>query len=404
MTNSVVERILHLFGLDEQAELSVPATAGAEVHAIGRIEPPPAVVVGSIQMIGLGAIRERLGMRWRRAAAMVDQAVEQILSANLSKADAFARLDPETYVVVFGSMTEPEARVLAEDLARRIHDKLCGTDLEEQVIVVRSFVETVRAAELVQRLTGHGAGAGPQVATPSPASDIGFRFAPIFHVRRDRVVAYAVQAVRQSTGQPVGADDMGEGAFDGGGTVDLDIGALHAAIDAHARLGVEGKETAFALHVHFSTVGASRPRDQFLRLARQIPQAMAKNSFMSLVGVPAGVPEGRLLELCTYLKPLSGGVGAEIVLDPKRIVLVAQAGFQAVGVRHHAHQQPSPEVTADLSEFVRRARSHRLATVFSGISTPAMARAAAETGFQYIAGPAVAPLLVLPEALAVRNS
>jgi len=107
-----------------------PPAAGqnANPHAnpsrpFGEMRTPASatVVAGSIQLLGMAEIKQKLGERWSAVADIACRTTEQSIQRHISAQDAYQRHGEETFVLCFSSpdkaRAEAKTRMIAEEIA-----------------------------------------------------------------------------------------------------------------------------------------------------------------------------------------------------------------------------------------------------------------------------------------------
>ncbi|MEA1674179.1 hypothetical protein [Nitrospirillum sp. BR 11163] len=124
---------------------SITSDAGADdiQDRLGAIlEHQARISAGTVQLLGLESLKERLGSRWASVRDRVHQLTERLLNQSLSPGDVVFPYGPDTYLVVFAQMDERAASLLC---ARVLHDlqRLLLGDADTGTIVVRTAVRQV---------------------------------------------------------------------------------------------------------------------------------------------------------------------------------------------------------------------------------------------------------------------
>lgn len=101
------------------------------------------VVGGRIQVLNLEPLKARHKERWPRLGEMVHQTVSKILNRRLLPQDLFTRNADDSYVIVFASLSEDEARLKCALLAREIAEKLNGDESPTAELAVQTAVATL---------------------------------------------------------------------------------------------------------------------------------------------------------------------------------------------------------------------------------------------------------------------
>jgi hypothetical protein len=85
-----------------------------------------AVPVSAFEMVGLEAVKEKLGDRWPALAAKVHLIARNTISKHLIKGDVFEQQGDDGYLVLFASLGPVEAEFKSRVIAREISEHLLG--------------------------------------------------------------------------------------------------------------------------------------------------------------------------------------------------------------------------------------------------------------------------------------
>src|ERR1700760_4864142 len=96
-----------------------------------------AMAGGKIQVLGLKAIRDRLGPKWPRMCDLVHKYFEAAIRKELSGDDSFATGGELEYFVAFRNASLAEARLKCLAISQFVCDRLFGKDGED--LLVRSL-------------------------------------------------------------------------------------------------------------------------------------------------------------------------------------------------------------------------------------------------------------------------
>ncbi|TWB39765.1 EAL domain-containing protein [Nitrospirillum pindoramense] len=234
-----------------------------------------------------------------------------------------------------------------------------------------------------------------------------FAYRPVWDVRGQALSLYVASPRRQRIGgrqYVYGYETLTDAA---GGVVsagtanglqeilDLDRETLRQAVDAYLELYDNRFRYYLALPVHFETLAGTVRRRAYLDLAGHIPAHLLPFITYQLMGVPDGVPLGRLTELVSALKPLGRGVTVSADLAPQAYATFAAGGVKGVAVSLGA-AVPRGRLIPDLHLAAAEARRRGLHLMADGIDTPEMERMAEEAGCAFMMGDLIGPWVDVP--------
>ena len=140
-------------------EAKVKALAGQDSGAL---------TLGRLQLVGLEAVRERLGARWEQAAERVRAVADGIVRKRLSAADSFVQSPEGDIVICFGELAGEEAWLKAKMIGQEIRERLLGCETESSLDDLEiDFVTLSEAAEVVPEIHDLQA----PLAAPAEGSD-----------------------------------------------------------------------------------------------------------------------------------------------------------------------------------------------------------------------------------------
>ncbi|TWB19088.1 GGDEF domain-containing protein [Nitrospirillum amazonense] len=106
------------------------------------LEHQARVSAGTVQLLGLESLKEKLGSRWPPVRDRVHQLAERLLNQSLGPGDVVFPYGPDTYLVVFAQMDERAAGLLCARVLQDLQRLLLG-DADTATIVVRTAVRQV---------------------------------------------------------------------------------------------------------------------------------------------------------------------------------------------------------------------------------------------------------------------
>jgi len=416
-----------------QAELTCPDTR-ERLRAI--LQGQTRFTAGCFHLIGLAALKDRLGARWAAVERRVQQLMERLLAQHLHPADAWFRHGSETYVVVFATLNKLEAQLLCGKVMQELHELLLGDSDTADIVVETAVMDAggglaVESRSLQSLLSSaldgyHEEGRAPPAdpgwhrasggesrrpvrevpgwaveEEPEAAPDILYR--PIWDARNQVISTYLCRPKRRRPGgiEYWGYDVLRDPA-DSGAIADLDLEILSHSVSLLQELVRNKFRLMMTLPVHFETMAVLVRRRQYLQLCRMIPRQIVGFLAFELNGLPPGIPASRLIELVNALKPYARVILARADLAHADPAAAATGGIKVVGiamptvaeaVRHHA----------EIARFAAAARKHHLLTFADHVDGEAVSALAEQAGFDFLLGDFVGPWCDVPET-AVRRS
>lgn len=436
-----------LFGEEEasrQARAARPArpqpSGEAGQRSIGSLTnlDRSKIAAGSLQLIGLNGIREKLGDNWPRLSVGIHRLVESVLQRRLDVTDAYYRVDEESYLVLFTRLQRTEAEFKATVISKEIQTLILGEAAAESGIAVVSRVTEIDR-ELVlekigslQELLDHvrqktaeeeaaanaatinasiAAQEDISVAGPDLDSDLGqlfqrtsheaflqhctTRFQPLFGMRRRVFGSYLTITINQHTGRVVRVGD--DPLLDKPHELPfaLDRFMLGAGMMGLHRMLQNGMQAKVVIAVGYETLNVSRLREVYFARIKDLPEGLRRYLAFALYNIPPGTPASRIAELLAYLRPLAALHVLHIPFDPKLIDIYAGVGCYGFSTEIPSGLEPM-RLQRDLALFARRATLGRHESILANVNNFDIMHAATAAGFGVLWGDAICGSVDIP--------
>lgn len=101
------------------------------------------MATGKLHLINLDGLKQKFGEQWESKAERVAGVMEAALSRHLSGRDYFSRIDEGAYVIIFERLTERDATIKCNLIAREVLQKLFGQAEDGAGVVIQTAVATV---------------------------------------------------------------------------------------------------------------------------------------------------------------------------------------------------------------------------------------------------------------------
>jgi len=427
-----------------------------KIKAVFDRNPEP--TGGKIHMVGLEEIKARLGPRWAMRKQRVMEAAETVLRHHIAPNDLCLPYGELGFVLLFADSDADRAAatcglVKAELLRRFAGDSaLNGLDIATEVVSLGDgSVEGVSLASALKRLTtaadrpavSTSAGVSLAAATGDAASE-----ASPFETDLEGLYPPSSAEDRARTGQAIIAaglsiaevgDTLGYAAtmlrlrFDP--VCQAQKGLLTVFSCVPSRLALAGREldgyrvlneqseTAVTLldrivlahamrslvegarqhrvgliivPVSFDTFARPGLRQEYLHLLTRLPADLRRFLVPFIRRLPQGVPESRLVEIVSGLKPNVRAIGARVPFDPTTVRRVRACGILSASFALNPHGDAegiSPDLIEKGAELLTKAGA---VPTLTGISCDTHRERAVAAGYHYISGAAVADRVETP--------
>jgi PAS domain S-box-containing protein len=286
-------------------------------------EAPPPVsvhVAGKIKLIGLDEVKTVLGPRWEALASRVMASAEHVIRTRCGPKDTWSRTTEGEFLICFGDVTEDEAAFRGAAIAREVRTRLIGEGVSASVAHVSAITATVelpdqpgrspdgfvlaiserlnaRLAEIESRArqTLHQAlqGAACELA---PVRSRHQRGVVCHFGSLPRLLERGIQCAL--TALPVRESQ----AFD------FDRLVLGAAAEQIVGQLAAGSTLPIMAIVDFEVFLDRTSTERYVAACQQLDQRLRPGLILVLAHLPLGVPQSRVQECVTRLRPFCSSV------------------------------------------------------------------------------------------------
>ncbi len=226
------------------------------------------------------------------------------------------------------------------------------------------------------------------------------RFLPIWRVPGHMLTGYLVQVYQlDSKGTVLATDPLGGepgSAPDPDHINRLDLPMLAQAIVSLEDMEQSGRRAVVFLPVHYQTLARPRFRRLFLEMLSRLTETTRRLLVMELVDLPTDLAVSRLDDLVRQLRPFCRAVVARVPLGRRDFRPWRSLGLHAVGADVRAFAGPEADLMKSMDGLLDAAAPFGFKTYAHGLTTRSLTVAAITSGFEYIAGPAIAPPVPAP--------
>ena len=416
---------------------------------------PSRLPAGTFQLVGLEYIRKSLESNWDEHRDAVHAVVESVFRRYLKPIDAYYKIDPEHFLVLFTHLPLPQVEAKAEGIARQSerlladilppgHDttvmsRIAEVDrsiLMEKVRSLDSLLDYIKFGTLIvdddtddaaastnhasmfdtfedvraaQPAAAAAVGAGPDMADFDQSLSSLFQkktsavylkecstsFEPIFDTKRKSFTGFRVMVMRQDAPALAEEDPFIENPDEL--RFYIDRYALLSAALGLQRSVAQGNKGLIVIPVHFDTLAVSKTRNVYMQRLREVPSGYIPFIGFAIVGLPVGTPAGRVADVVSFIQPLSHWQSVEILPEPRWIDIYSSSNCKAVATSARPLEGASPKQTEDLFAVARRARAAQIESILSHVGDKEALHFGLSAGFSQLIGPAVAASCKTPE-------
>jgi len=386
-------------------------TAGAS-DVLDRLSHPALIAAGLVTVIGLDAIRRKLGDRWPIKRAQIWDHVERELERTLSAADIFLRTDDVSYTIAQPGSDRYAAQAVcftilqdvlkfflgesrAADIDVRTVSSIVGGQMTSQPVDLTKLrrggsgaVAETPAEQLAAAVTGPLADHAPAAAHWKPplagrssiielsptkrgSFDLKLSVEGVWNLKRGVLTSFVIErhGVRGKT-------DVAE-------LEEIDVATLAYVSTLLDEQGEQGGALTLHLPLSFTSLATQRTRQRLLSLTQPVREAMRRTVLLEIVDLDPGVPPSRLIEVVGLVHSLFVGIIGRV--KPTKAALAAVKGCGLRGVAINAeHLAPNqPEFDARLKAFAALSRDVSPNLLVHGLPNLKLIDVATAAGFTH---------------------
>ncbi len=376
---------------------------------------------GSLHLLGLDSLHEKLGPRWMEVAARVHALTGKLLEQHLSSKDAWFRHGEESYVVVFAQLGPEQARLVCAKVVEELQVMLLG-HADTDSITVRTMVHEIGSdvmlvpSSLTQMLDAAHRGSvaetgGSPIVRPSGfrapllarAGPPMVRYRPVWDVQRQVLSLYMARSCREREGRtPLWGYDCLDDQEDATSILELDLFVARDALETALDLYENRFRFFLSLPLHFESLAVTARRQEVMGTLRSIPRHLLSFMTYHLHGVPDGVPTGRLSELVSALKPFGRTVMLEQTAPGMGLNAAEAAGVRVVNMSL-PHDASAERWRPEIVRFATGAGRHRLLPAVEGVASLEMEDICEEAGVRFLSGDLIGGWVDVPEHVVRRS-
>jgi hypothetical protein len=388
-------------------------TAAGASDVLDRLGNPALLDAGLVSVIGLDAIRRKIGDRWPLKRAQIWDHVERELERTLSPADIFLRTDDISYTIAqpgsdryaaqavcFSILQEVLKFFLGEsraaDIDVRTVSSIAGGQMTSQPVDLTKLrrgpapqgpVETP-AEQLAAAVAGPLADHAPAAAHWKPplagrssiielapakrgAFDLKLKVDGVWNLKRGVITSFLIEreGVRGKT-------DMAD-------LEEIDVATLVYASTILDEQVDQGGSLTLHLPLSFTSLATQRTRQRLLELTGGVREAMRRTVLLEIVDLDPGVPPSRLIEIVGLVRSLCLGVIGRVRPTKAALAAVKGCGLRGVAVNAEHLGPHQPEFDARLKAFVTLARDISPNLLVHGLPNPKLIDVATAAGFTH---------------------
>jgi hypothetical protein len=220
---------------------------------------------------------------------------------------------------------------------------------------------------------------------------IRYIFRPMLAVRTKIISTFLCIPIRTVQGRLCvsGYEVLGTQTPHPGQYLALDICTLRRVGLELSRMGKTSEKSLVGIPVHFETLADLRRRREYIRRSDEVIGSHQDRVVYEIVGLPDGIPQVRLVDLVSSLRPIARAVIARFTPEHRDFPAFRTAGLHAVGIDVYGTVKREETLMREMESFATAANQNRLKTYVLGIRSISLYTAAVASGFDYAAGHAL---------------
>jgi len=388
-------------------------TAAGASEVLDRLGNPALLDSGLVSVIGLDAIRRKLGDRWPLKRAQIWDHVERELERTLSPADIFLRTDDVSYTIAqpgsdryaaqavcFTILQEVLKFFLGEsrpgDIDVRTVSSIASGQMTSQPVDLTKLrrgpppaepAETP-AEQLAAAATGPLADHAPAAAHWKPplagrssvielspakrgAFDLTLKVDGVWNLKRGVITSFLIER------------DGVRGKTDMADLEEIDVATLVYASTLLDEQVDQGGSLTLHLPLSFASLATQRTRQRLLDLTHDVRESMRRTVLLEIADLDPGVPPSRLIEVVGLVRSLCVGIIGRVKPTKAALAAIKGCGLRGVAVSADHLAPHQPEFDARLKAFVALAKDISPNLLIHGLPSRKLVDAASAAGFTH---------------------
>jgi hypothetical protein len=351
---------------------------------------------GCVHLIGLGEIQNQIGGRWERLKQMVWTRLDNLLRQQLGPTDFHVRINELAFLVSLPSLSQPEAEVFCLRIAHELQVELLGNCQPADLQVFRIVRHHENTLETEQVPPGDFNPAAPAARRNAPPQllvprigggqgrpgqelEIHHRFMPIWDARKQAIASYrCLSLFDQSLAENLGMEQRTR----------FDLSAALARIaNATAELsrGLEsGGKFLLWIPITYDLLASPAARTKISAACRELNVEQRSYIVFEISDLPFGVPQSRLFDLISALKPYCRGIVAQLPARIANYGAYLGAGLQAIGLSLLAGGVSGTEMESEIFKLRTTARRQHIMSFVFDIPNEELLQAAHQQGVNFL--------------------
>lgn len=362
--------------------------------------------VAQLHFVGLADIQRAYGERWPEHRTRIQDAAESFLRNRVGGSDLLIRGE-SGFLVVLGAETGPKAHAVAAQLTHGLNAFFTGELGQAQAPRVSGAAHSMNTKDIERSVRGFQTDelVEAEPVERSGASDLEWRFDPVWDVRREALSYWYVTPFHRNTGARVPGYQFETGAAQTAHLLDIDEAAFWVAEQALQRLVNAGKQALIGTTIHARSLTSLASRARILATIERLNQDFHRFRIVKIAGVTHGFPRMYLKEIIGVLRSRLPNVVLLTAWDEPDVLSLLQPGLAGIGFVAPGSGVMSgpiiaiPALMARINEASKLAHGIRARFFVEGAVTKYLALKFAKAGVDNIASHAIWPARAMAEGM-----
>jgi hypothetical protein len=379
-----------------------------ELPGIQAVSSPALLERGCVHVIGLEPLRDRAGPRWEKMRGSVCARLEMILRQRLGPSDFFLPLDDVAYLVTMPG-TEPEdAQITCLRITYDLYvsylgecnlDSIClyrANQADGNAIVVER-ITTERLETLAERAGTLEGGVEPrkvpatraQIAGHGTGINADVHFLPMWDAHKEAITLYICAPIRLAL-QSAPSVTLALDELKPQCRAEVELSCLQQGVASLTRHLKRGERFMMAFQVCYETLSSHIGRVRFTDACRELPSDFRQYLIIQLTDVPSGVPQSRMSDLVTSIKPYVKAVMSEIPDCSRSYTDYGGIGLHAIGMNWERSKLTRQQKADALTRLITAPKPSGVSSFLTGVSDFETLCSAHRGKIHFISGSAIA--------------
>ena len=360
---------------------------------------------GMANVIGLEAVRARTGDRWEKSCATVYSRLEAILQRKLGPSDFFSRLNEAAYLVTMPEVEREEANICCLSIALELHVGLFGAcDLGEVSLstarlagedaIELEAIDPAEIAALARKSGLHEMLASLSIteerlsmAAASSDSDQASShvFLPLWDARKEAVIGYRCVPIAPEAA----ADNPASVQLQARTELKRVLATLMHATGTLSRHLARGERFLVGVPMTYEVLSCPLTRMEIAAACRDLPAELRAYLLFEIVDVPKGVPNSKLSDLVTTLRPFCKALIVHTPFRNRTTGAHASTPMQALALELPGLRAQAAETRVEIERVREEAKRLGCISLVTNVADPEMFRFAVSRGVNLFSGPLI---------------